>query len=527
MPVRFWNREQVWLLPPSVDELIVRDHPARFVAAFVDALESSFWSDMGIGIGGDHMGAPAYHPRALLSVWLYGFMTGIRSSRKLEAACRDQLPYLWITGWQHPDHNTLWRFYQAHREEMKAIFKRTVLTAMKIGLVDLAVQAIDGTKIAGNASKDRTYDAKKLQQLLNRTEAAIADLEEQNEQGNDPPPVHLPKQLADKQNLRDKVKTAMDQLAADEGRKNVNLTDGDTKLMKGRQGIAPSYNLQAVVAPVKATEGTGRLITASDVVQDQNDMAQLVPMLKQSEENTGERPGNLLTDAGYRSGANLQTCAEIGQSIVMPVFRLSGHNQTYHKDNFSYDINTDSYICPGGQVLHFIGIKHTRNKRLYRASKGICKECPAFGVCTKDRRQGRALEIGPNEAVFQRHREWMETDEAKSLMRRRKELPEAVFGILKEQQAGRRFLLRGLSNVKAEAKLLVTAFNLRTLYRKWRQDMNYQECPAMVGIICSSFATRTGLLALPLKHRQNCTIINDVRQWWIIFAHALQSGLAY
>jgi hypothetical protein len=121
----------------------------------------------------------------------------------------------------------------------------------------------------------------------------------------------------------------------------------------------------------------------------------------------------------------------------------------------------------------------------------------------------------------------MGTEEAKSLMRRRKELPEAVFGILKEQQAGRRFLLRGLANVKAEAKLLVTAFNLRTLYWKWRQDINYQRCTAMVDIICSPFATRTGLLALPLKSRQNCIVIKNVRQWWISFAYPLQPGLAY
>ena len=67
-------------------------------------------------IDGEVLGAPAYHPRALLSVWLYGFMTGVRSCRKLEAACRDQIPYLWLTGWQHPDHNTLWRFYRGHRQ---------------------------------------------------------------------------------------------------------------------------------------------------------------------------------------------------------------------------------------------------------------------------------------------------------------------------------------------------------------------------------------------------------------------------
>ena len=76
------------------------------------------------------LGAPAYHPRALLCVWLYGFMTGVRSCRKLEAACRDQIPYLWLTGWQHSDHNTLWRFYKEHSQAMRRLFKRTVRTAV-------------------------------------------------------------------------------------------------------------------------------------------------------------------------------------------------------------------------------------------------------------------------------------------------------------------------------------------------------------------------------------------------------------
>ena len=73
-------------------------------------------------------------------------MTGLRSCRKLEVACRDQIPYLWLTGWQHPDHNTLWRFYKAHRQAMRELFKRTVRTAVAMELVDLAVQAVDGSK---------------------------------------------------------------------------------------------------------------------------------------------------------------------------------------------------------------------------------------------------------------------------------------------------------------------------------------------------------------------------------------------
>jgi len=115
--------------------LIPNDHPARFVAEFVDSLDRAAWIELGIGLDGEPLGAPAYHPRALLCVWLHGFMAGIRSSRKLEAACRDQVPYLWLTGWQHPDHNTLWRFYQSHRDAMRQLLKYTIATAIELELV--------------------------------------------------------------------------------------------------------------------------------------------------------------------------------------------------------------------------------------------------------------------------------------------------------------------------------------------------------------------------------------------------------
>ena len=154
MPLRPMNREQAWLLPPTLDELLPPDHPARFVAAFVDGLDRSIWAELGIDVEGELMGAPAYHPRGLLSIWLYGFMSGVRSSRKLETACRDQISYLWLTGWQQPDHNTLWRFYQTHRQAMRRLLQQTVSIAVDVGLLDLAIQAVDGTKVAANAAGD-------------------------------------------------------------------------------------------------------------------------------------------------------------------------------------------------------------------------------------------------------------------------------------------------------------------------------------------------------------------------------------
>ena len=144
---------------------------------------------MSVDLNGEPLGAPAYHPRVILNVWLYGFMTGTRSSRKLEAVCRDQMPYLWPTGWQHPDHNTLWRFYKEHRIEMRQLFKLTVRTVVNINLGDMAVQAIDGTKLQANAARDRTCDTKGLQRLLERT--VIEELEKQNEAGDDPSPRYI------------------------------------------------------------------------------------------------------------------------------------------------------------------------------------------------------------------------------------------------------------------------------------------------------------------------------------------------
>ena len=283
MPLRPMGREQMWMLRPTLDEKLPLDHPARFVAEFVDALDREDWGELEEEIDGEALGAAAYHARALLSVWLYGFMTGVRSCRKLEAACRDQIPYLWLTGWQHPDHNTLWRFYRGHRQAMRKLFERTVRTAVTMKLVDLAVQAVDGTKVVANASLNRSYDAEGLRGLLERLESAITDLEAQNEAGEDTSAIHLPRELADKEFLREQVRQAMDDLESKERHKRINLTDPDARLMKGRQGIVAGYNAQAMVSPTETDGGaTGMLVTAVDVVDAANDNALLVPMLEQA-----------------------------------------------------------------------------------------------------------------------------------------------------------------------------------------------------------------------------------------------------
>lgn len=264
----------------------------------------------------------------------------------------------------------------------------------------------------------------------------------------------------------------MERLAQEELRQ-INLTDDDTRLMKGRQGITAGYNIQAMVSPLQTDEKqktTGMIITAVETVQDPDDHAQLIPMMTQAAENTAKKAEITLADAGYHSGDNLADCARKEQVIAMPETQDHALQQPYHKDRFNYHPETDSYICPNGQTLRFVFTKDIRGNvmRIYRGSGAICRRCTAFGVCTKCK-NGRELQIGSYDMILKYHRAWMTTEEAKTKYARRKELIEPVFGIIKEQMGFRRFLLRGLKNVRAEMTMIATAFNLRTLYHVWRE----------------------------------------------------------
>ena len=144
----------------------------------------------------------------------------------------------------------------------------------------------------------------------------------------------------------------------------------------------------------------------------------------------------------------------------------------YHKDRFTYDEHSDRFRCPQGRTLAFVRIQHANGVplRLYRAAGAVCQACPAFRAYTRAKEIGRSLAIGPHDDVLRRHRSWMSTSVAQEAYRLRKQLVEPAFGIIKEQQGARRFLLRGLVNVAAEWTMLATAFNLRTLCRVWRSS---------------------------------------------------------
>jgi hypothetical protein len=359
---------------------------------------------------------------------------------------------------------------------MRKLLKYTVATAVEIKLIDLAVQAIDGTKIPANAARDRNYNATELARLLERTEKGIADMEDQNESGEDAPPPKLPEELQKTQTLRQQILKAIHHLKQNPNLKRVNLTDEDAQLMQGRDRIVTGYNAQAMVSPlaVESAKGSGMLITATKVVNTAADYGQLSYMLVQAEELTGERVPITLADGGYHTVANLEMGQQRGQTLVMPERYKDANQNPYFKDHFLYQAETDSYLCPQGQALHFRGLRQNKKLpssqyRVYGVSRTACRACPAYGICTRDKHGGRALWIGSSDRLLVEHRQWMNTDKAQELYSQRQQLNEPVFGILKDQMGARRFLLRGMANVSAEFTLLATAFNLKTISRVWNR----------------------------------------------------------
>jgi transposase len=142
-----------FLFPRSLEEWVKADDPARFIRTFVDSLDlRAIAGEEWASAIADRSGRPHYAFDLLLKVWLYGYVYNIRSSRKLERACRQMLPLVWLAGMYEPDHNTLWRFWQRYRRALKKVFADSVRVAVKANLVGMVMQAVDGTKIVSAAS---------------------------------------------------------------------------------------------------------------------------------------------------------------------------------------------------------------------------------------------------------------------------------------------------------------------------------------------------------------------------------------
>jgi transposase len=442
------NWKAQFLLPPSLNDWLPKNHMARFVVEVVEELDLSAL-EQAYG----RRGSAAYHPAMLLALLIYGYATGVFSSRAIERATHESVAFRFIAGDEHPDHDTIASFRKRFIDQIKPLFLQVLAIAGQSGVLKLGTVGLDGTKIHANASKHSALSyahAQKIEAQLQQEVQQLMLLAEQADNTPVPEGMEIPKELERREDRltviaeakaeierRAKEKFELEQaqyeakIAAREAKQKetgkkpggkppqppsstplptdqVNLTDEDSRIMKVHGGgFEQCYNAQAAVA------AGSMLVVATDVTQATNDKEQLLPMVQQFKALPEElgKVEEVLADTGYLSAANVEGCAEAG---IEPLIAL-------------------------GREPH---------------NKGLMERfAPA------------PAEEPPDDATaMQKMVHRLKTPEGKKTYGLRKQTPEPVFGIIKSVMKFRQFLLRGLENVKGEWDLVTMAWNVKRLH---------------------------------------------------------------
>lgn len=454
---------RTYLLPPSIEDWVPEDHPARFIRDFVESLDLS---SMGFHLPEAKDGRPPYSTDMLLKIWLYGYMNRVRSSRKLEAACLESMSLIWLTGAHYPDHNTIWRFWAVNKKALREVFRQAVFVSAKAGLVGLVLHAVDGTKIAANVSREKLWGKKELRKLLAELDASIDEAMDQVEraEAEEEGEYRLPENIQDAKERRQKIQEALAELE-EANCDYLHPHDRDARMMMKGDGKGMAFNAQIVV------DDQSGLIVAEDIVNDQGDNSQLVSMVKSVEGNLGATAEETVADAGYYAPGQLAKAEQDNLSVLVSMFEEKDKRWgkgKLQKSNFIYDEEADVYICPLGKKLKYERTGWDRYNR-YRLRIYRClgqDDCPRRWECSRVKR-GRVIERGEHEWAVEHQRSKQSDASKRELLRKRKAIVELVFGQIKEHQGFRRFSARGFENVKTQWAMMCATFNLGKLYKLW------------------------------------------------------------
>ena len=440
------DRETPFLFPPSVQEWLPQGHMARFVVDIVGQLDLSSLKGTYAG-----KGSRPYDPALLLAMIFYGYSTGVFSSRKLEQASYDSVAFRFITGNQHPDHDTISTFRQRFSPQLQGLFVQILTIAKETGVLKLGTVSLDGTKIQANASKHQALSwqhACKIEQQLKKEVEQLWLLAEEADQASIPDGMKIPEELERREKRLATIAEAKKKIekraaeryeqekeayenklaerekkAKESGKKpggklpkppepgpkphdQVNLTDEESRIMPtSGGGFMQAFNAQACV------DIATLLIVATHTTQQPNDKQQIEPaiaMLEKLPEHLGQ-VNQIITDAGYFSQSNVEACEEAGIKPLIAAGR-DKHNQNLEE-------------------------------RL---------------------RRPEPLAEDADSVTKMKHR--LRTPEGKAIYAVRKSTVEPVFGIIKSVLGYRQFMRRGLENADAEWTLISLAWNLKRMH---------------------------------------------------------------
>jgi transposase len=471
---RPWKIDEPLLLPPMVQDFVAADHLARFVLSLVRdeidlaAITSSYDSDRG---------QPPFDPMMMTALLLYSYCCGIYTSRRIAAACRERVDFMSMVGFDAPDFRTVSEFRRRHLKALGALFTQILHLCETAGLVKLGHVALDGTKIKANASKHKAMSYERMEKRATELEAEVArwlavaeatDAADDQLYGADKSGEEMPDWVADKKRRAERIRKAKAELEVEakaaaeakrkaaaeaqaqreaEGRKKPgrpaappadipepkaqkNFTDPESRIMKSKDGFVQAYNAQIAV------DGQAQVIVAQDVTQSGVDSGQLVPMIDATKTNLGRYPTQASADAGYCSEANLEALE-------------------------NRDI--DGYVATGRARDAVTG-----NSEGEIAAAGAPEPASTSEPEMKPEPEAEPVstskpEAEPKPTRVEAMRAKLKAGGHASPYRLRKQLPEPVFGQIKQARGFRQFLLRGFEKVCGEWAMVCTAHNLLKL----------------------------------------------------------------
>lgn len=498
------NREQTLLFSPSLDEKISEDHAIRQLDAVLSMVD---WSDWESRYDGSR-GQPPIHPRLIAGILLYGLHCHIRSGRDLEDGTRNRIDFMWYLNCMTIDHSTFCDFRSKFKEEIKGLNRQIVKAALEHSHSKLAELAIDGTRIRAYSSRDKACKGKYLEKLLSELDlelekalevAALQDLEDRPEECS---PEQLDKELKRLQAKREKLERALQTanerdevrtLKQGKGAKQVSIpvNDPEAHLQPNKDGgHAPNYT------PTAAVDKDSGCIISADVVEGNAESDAVLPAVSEAEEGYGVTPSAVCTDSNLASGQDQAVLSEQGISFYAPVDSIPADMSAVNRPDpsqplpeeqwkdlpmsgrkkrqlargaFLFDEESNCYWCPMGKALTVSKLREKRTEKgpiqqtIYTYNE--CSGCPLEDRCVSGKTKKRSITRDEYEECREATARRMQTEEGKSIYKRRAPTVETVFGHIKRVMGIRQFFTTGLEDVRNEWQWICTSFNLMKLLR--------------------------------------------------------------
>ena len=452
------NRTQSILFPKSLDQIVQTDNEVRIIDLFVESINLA---DFHFVIKTSKEGRPAYHPKDLLKLFVYGYLNHIRSSRQLEKECKRNIELLWLMKELAPDHNTIANFRRDNEKAIRKVFRYTVSIAKEFNLIGGKLVAGDSTKLRAQNSKKNNFNEGKIERHLAYIDAkldeynkALAEADDDNKQ--------IIEQEIKKHSERKTTYENMSRQLQQSGEPQISTSDPASRQLMTRNNISEvAYNIQTVV------DAKNNLLLDYKVTNE-NDSRALSGMLRRTRTILGTKDFTALYDKGYHTGSEIKKAVALDINIMVAIPGTSSNapDDNYNMNHFIYDEFNDAYTCPQQQILTTNGTWYQKSKdRNHYAVKhyktNACPSCPVRELCTKNLK-GRLIERSEYAPYIEINR--LNIQAKPEIYKKRQSIAEHPYGTIKRQW-GFYYIItkKGIKHASADAGFMFVAYNLRRI----------------------------------------------------------------